>query len=153
MSSTAVVSNLLQIDRTIPFSPVVFIDTGWSIAEQDNRSLAFNQVDLNKVTFETMLRSHQVWIRGEEKLRRLKEAGHIRLDARVFQVLWENQGLIPEDWKTKGAIFFDGTVLRDSCGNRYVLVLIWRDDSWRWFCNCLYDGGWFARYPSACLAT
>jgi hypothetical protein len=117
---------VIPIDRTSAFDPVAFIGEGWSIVEEDERSLALGEVDLTKVNFETMLKERESSVVGEEKLKRLKDAGHIRLDAKVFQTLWENQHLIPASWKepTNGNttyVFFDGTILRHSRGGRYVL--------------------------------
>lgn len=144
--------NLIQIDRTAPFDPVSFIGAGCSIAEQDERSLALTEVDLNQVTFETMLRFGEVSIEGEEKFRRLKEVGHIRLDARVLQTLYENQALIPEDWKSKDFIFFNGTIIRDSGGGQYVLCLFPLNSGWRWGYRWL-DRKWQAKDLSACLVS
>jgi len=76
---------IIPIDRTQPFDPVKSLGQGWTIDEQDERSLALNQVDLANVRLEYMLKKDESWIKGEEKLKRLKKAGHIRLDAKVFQ--------------------------------------------------------------------
>jgi hypothetical protein len=148
---------VIPIDRTSAFDPVAFIGEGWSIVEEDERSLALGEVDLTKVNFETMLKERESSVVGEEKLKRLKDAGHIRLDAKVFQTLWENQHLIPASWKepTNGNttyVFFDGTILRDSRGNRYVLYLCWFDGEWDW--DYIWLGReWSARDPSAVLAS
>ncbi len=148
---------VITIDRTSAFDPVAFIGEGWSIVEQDERSLALTEVDLTKVSFETMLKDGEKTVVGEEKLKRLIASGDIRLDAKVFQTLWENQHLIPEAWKqpTNGNttyVFFDGTVLRRSSGSRYVLYLCWRDGEWDWRCRWL-DDVWRAARPSAVLAS
>lgn len=152
--------NLLQIDRSKPFDLVVVFNKGfrecfhqgWSIAEEDERSLALTEVDLSKVSFEMMLKTNEKLIGGEERLNRLKNAGYIRLDAQVFQVLWQNQGLIPESWKIDGGIFFDGTVVCDFYGDRYVLCLSWDDveDKWCWHYFWLGED-WHTERLSACL--
>ncbi|MEK9134774.1 MAG: hypothetical protein AAB451_00485 [Patescibacteria group bacterium] len=148
---------IIPIDRTAPFDPVKLLGQGWTIEEQDERSLALTQVNLANVWLEHMLNKGEDWITGEEKLRRLKKANSIRLDAKVFQTLWEDKSLIPEAWKkkTKGNaayIFFDGTVLRDPDGSRCVLYLCWRDGQWRWNYYWL-DSDWSASDPSAVLAS
>ncbi len=146
-------SNLICIDRTTPFDPSAFMGKGWSIEEQDERSLRITELDLNKVTFETMLRSGEVSIQSEEKIRRLKEVGHIRLDAKVLQTLWEEESLIPENWKTSdGGILFGGTILRNSDGDRCVLCLRWNGRVWDWFYSWL-DVDWYAEDLSVCLAS
>jgi len=163
---------VITIDRSQPFDPVAFkgLGKGWTIwkgpidgdglkgeEEQDSRALAITNLDLTKIRFETGLKSGENRIKGETKLARLKEAGHTRLDAKVFLTLWENQHLIPLQWKeqTNGEttyVFFDGTVLRDPRGDRFVLCLCWSDGGWRW--GCLWLGrGWSANGPSAVLAS
>lgn len=152
------VARVIKIDRTKPFNPADFIGSGWMIDEpQDERSLALDEMDLIKVRFETMLKSGEPYITGEEKLKRLKAAGHVRLDAKIFQTLWENQSLIPESWKEKidgntRYIFFDGTVLRSPGGRRCVLYLCWYDGRWRW-CYSWLDNSWSVSSPSAVLAS
>ncbi len=160
---------IVPIDRTKPFNPAEFIGAGWTIwkgpkdgnglsgdKEQDQRSLALTEVDLTDVRFKTMLTGRETSVKGETKLERLKQAGDVRLDAKVFQTLWENQILIPERWKeqTNGNttyIFFDGTVLRDSRGSRYVLYLGWSVGAWYWNVYWL-DNDWDVNNPSAVLA-
>jgi hypothetical protein len=149
---------VISIDRSIPFDPKTFIGNGWSIEEQDERAIALTEIDLTSVMFDSTLEKGEKSIKGEDKLNRLKEkTNRIRLDAGIFKTLWENQILIPEKWKeeTNGDttfIFFDGTVLRDSDGYRYVLCLYWDDGKWHWYYYWLeYD--WFANDPSAVLAS
>lgn len=149
--------SLVTIDRTSAFDPVAFIGNGWSIVEEDKRSLKLTEVDLTKVSFKTTLKGRENTVVGNEKLKRLIASGDIRLDAKVLQTLWENQHLIPEAWKqpTNGNttyVFFDGTVLQHSGGNRYVLCLCWDDGEWRWDYGWL-GVGWHADDPSAVLAS
>ena len=148
---------IIPIDRTQPFDPVKSLGQGWTIDEQDERSLALNQVDLANVRLEYMLKKDESWIKGEEKLKRLKKAGHIRLDAKVFQTFWENKALIPEAWKQKidgntTFIFFDGTILRNPDGRRCVLGLYWDGGRWDWRYYWL-GRGWDVGSPSAVLAS
>ena len=138
------VGQVIKIDRSQPFDPVKFLDKGWSIVEEDERSLALTEVDLTKVRLETMLRDGETNIRGEEHLKMLKKAGCVRLDAKVFQTLWENQGLIPESWKERinGNILnihFTGTELLRPEGSRCVLSLYWYYGHWPW------NGRWLGR--------
>ena len=148
---------IISIDRTAPFDSVKWLDQGWTIEEQDKRSLSLEQVDLANVRLEHMLKKDESWIKGDERLKRLKKAGYIRLDAKVFQTFWENQALIPESWKEKTngnttLIFFDGTILRGPGGNRDVLCLCWHDGRWVWDYRWLeYD--WHVNNPSAVFAS
>ena len=150
---------ILQIDRTSAFDPVAFVGEGWSIVEEDERSLALAEIDLTKINFEVTLKEGEGTIDGEEKLKRLKDAGHIRLDAKVLQTLWENQHLIPVSWKepTNGKtiyVFFDGTILWDRLsGGCFVLYLFWNEgeSEWNWYYDPL-DGD-YATDPSPVLAS
>ena len=148
---------IIHIDRSKPFDLAKFIGTSWSIEEEDSRSLELTEIDLNMVQFEDMLKSSESRIKGEDKLKRLKKAGHVRLDTRIFQTLWEDQALIPKSWKEKIGgntryIFFDGTVLRNPYGNRCVLCLYWYHGQWRWDYGWL-DSAWYAYFPSVVLAS
>lgn len=141
------------------FNPVEFVGEGWNIIadETDTRSIALTELDLTKVELRTMLKDGETSVKGEEKLKRLKASGLVRLDAEIFLTLWENQHPIPESWKEKvngntRYIFFDGTVLRDSYGLRYVLCLYWDDGGWHWGVYWL-DFGWDVYGPSAVLAS
>lgn len=127
-------ANLLLGVQAEAFDPNTFLEEGWLIDEQDERSLVLNQVYLSEIALETCLKEDERSISGEENLERLKQAGHIRLDARFFIALW-NKKLIPDAWKGY-VIYFDGTILRRSNGSgfRYILYLIWvdHDQCWCW---------------------
>ncbi len=147
---------VISIDRSIPFDPKTFIGDGWSIEEEDERAIALTEIDLTEVMFDSTLEKGEKNIKGEDKLKRLKEkTNRIRLDAGIFKTLWENQILIPEKWKEKTngyntLIFFDGTVLRCSDGKRFVLHLCWGGGKWHWGWNWL-ENDWHASNPSAVL--
>lgn len=148
---------VIQIDRTQPFNLKKLLGDGWTIVEEDINSLKLTEFDLTKVQFKDMLKEGETSVNGEEKQKRLKEAGYTRLDAKVFQTLWENQELIPSLWKepisgNTRCIFFDGTILRDSDGNRYVLCLYWLGGEWNWdYYWLVYD--WITSNPSVVLAS
>ena len=147
---------VIPIDRSKPFNPTEFMGKGWTVVEEDERSLALTEVDLNKICLEACLEKGETQISGREKLKRLKKADHIRLDAKIFQTLWENKLLIPEAWKEKidneiRSIFFDGTVLL-SDGLHFVLYLRWEDGKWIKCCRYL-DYGWSVFNQSAVLSS
>lgn len=127
---------LINIDRTFSFDPVDLLGAGCIAVEEDERSLKLSEIDLTKIKLETMLKDRESRITGEEKLRRLKDAGYIRLDARILQTFWENKHLIPEAWKqpTNGRttfVSFDGSIYQDSSCLRLVLYLSWFNGAWR----------------------
>ena len=155
MSAKTEVSSVIPINRSKKFNPTKFTGERLMIEEQDERSLALTEVDLTSIRFELMLDQGETWVRGEKKLTRLEAAGHIRLDAWIFQTLWENQHLIPSSWKerTNGNrtfIYFDGTVLRGPDDRRFVLCLFWGDGQWNWQCPWL-GCEWSVSDPSAVL--
>jgi hypothetical protein len=145
----------IKIDRQSIFSPSQFMDhEGLEIEEQDKRSIVLREIDSAAITLESMLQGETA-ISGEEHLRRLMQTGHTRLDAKVFQTLWENQHLIPEYWKGTANdpkhIFFDGTVLKNQRG-RYVISMHWdKDSEWKWAYCRLDRGDWKAENLSAVL--
>ena len=145
----------IKINRKNVFSPVQFMDQqGLEIEEQDKRSIVLRIIDSSAIALESMLQGETV-ITGEEHLKRLKQTGHTRLDAKVFQTLWENQHLIPEHWKgttdDPKHIFFDGTVLKNQLG-RYVISLYWDvDQKWKWTYCRLDIGSWKAEDLSAVI--
>lgn len=141
----------LPINRSTPFNSEKFIGKGWKIKEEDTTSLALNELDLTKVSLETMLRPDESSVKGEERLRRLKESNFIRLDAKIFQTLWENKATIPESWK-EWVVFFDGTILRDSFGDRCILSLYRYNGKWYWSCYRL-NGDFSFVGPSAVLTS
>lgn len=137
-------SKIIKINRRQLFDPLRFMEPRcFQIAEQDERSVILNEIDASNISLESML-DGETGINGEEHLRRLKQAGYIRLGASIFQTFWENQRLIPEYWKgtikDRKHIFFDGTVLKNQCG-RYVISMYWNKDvEWKWTC-CQLDKG------------
>jgi hypothetical protein len=159
---------ILRIDRSQPFNPATFFGEGWSIwkgpadgdglqgeEQQDFRSLALQEVDFSQVLLETYLKEGKEWITGEEKLRRMKESGVIRLDAHVAQAPWGEEGHKTLEWlrKEKGVIYIDfmGTELRSPNGVRCVLCLYWYGN-WRDLHFRVLRDDWGAAHSSAALA-
>ena len=146
----------LIIDRSVPFDPETFIGEGWSIVEQDVRSLALTEIDLDKVRFST-LQKRETSLDGILNLERLKQkTNFIQLDAKVLQALWKNQMLIPLKWRGqkngKGLpILFSGTKLRHPNGTTHALCLFWKNGNWCWqTTNCL-KFGWDPDGPAAAI--
>ena len=134
-SEIKLIEHSIGINRLEKFDPATFMGDGWTIEEEDERALTLAKIDLSQVQMVDLLKRSESNIKGEKKLKRLKEAGYICLDAKVFQTLWESKSLIPECWKEKvngktRSVFFDGTVLRSPAGIRLVLFLSWFNDMW-----------------------
>ena len=89
-------SRVININRTETLDLVQFMcQQDLKIEEQDERSITLEEINPSKISLESMLQDEPI-IRGEEHLKRLKQVGHIRLDAKIFQTLWVNQHLIPK---------------------------------------------------------
>ncbi|MFZ2310509.1 MAG: hypothetical protein WAW11_03110 [Patescibacteria group bacterium] len=69
------------------------------------------------------------------------------LNANVLDYLLAHQELIPESWKGK-AIFFWGTIYRNSDGRLYVRYLGWGGSEWYWYYRWL-DDGFYSGRPAA----
>lgn len=123
---------LIKIDRSIPLDLFeLFGEKGWSMVEQDDRSLALNEIDLEKIDFRRTLNNDEAYITGEEAVSRLKKTDCVRLDAKVFQEFYKNKHLIPYDLRGFG-IHFDGTIFIAPNGHRCSLALFWNGNTWIW---------------------
>jgi len=70
------------------------------------------------------------------------------LNANVLDYLLDHPELIPEEWKDK-AVFFWGTIYRNSDGSLCVRYLVWRGSQWDWRCRWL-GHDWRSCNPAAC---
>lgn len=154
----------LIIKRTKIFNPAEFVGAGTTIwrgpvdgdglegkPDQDERSIALNEVDLIRVRFETTLEKGEKVVNGEERLVRLKSKPLIRLDPGWLVEFLVDTSKIPEHWKKLGYITFDGQVLRYPNGRRYVLCLYWYGMVWYRYTYWL-GNDFYADIPSAVLA-
>jgi len=140
---------------TKTFIPSRFVGNGWTIwkgpidgdglsgdEDMDKRSLKISKIEVANLVFNNCLKEGETSIRGEEKIRRLKEKPEtIRLGGNVFLGLWKDYeangsgGILEWLYKSKGLRFIDfpGLVLRDPNGHRYILDLYRNDDGqWDW---------------------
>ncbi len=112
-----------------------------------------HQIDLNKIELILTLKPEDDdRIGGEENLKRLKATGKRLLDVRVMEELLKRPELIPESWKEVGAVYFWGTIFRNSYGERYVAYLFWTGGAW----HCLFHwlgNDWDSDAPAASLAS
>jgi hypothetical protein len=128
---------VLFISRKSPFDLKKFTLGYCTIAEQDERSIKLTKIDLASVRLVSALEKGEHFINVEKSLKRFKEKNQIRLDAKVFQTLWENQSLIPNAWKKEVngwniKICFDGTIFESKMSSnvRSIFYLQWRDNQW-----------------------
>lgn len=81
---------ILKIDRSSSLEHFSEKE-GWSIVEQDERSLEFTEINVTKLRLRTTLHDNEKEISGEEDLVRSKASGEIRLDAAIFKMLLDNE--------------------------------------------------------------
>ena len=131
-----------------------FVPDGWSYNKKDqlpNRARGEFVWDTSKTRLH--LSPNQQGgkvITGNDLKKELKLGKHSVLGANVLDYLLENPHLIPDSWKGK-AVFFWGTVYRDSGGNLVVRYLYWNDGQWRSHGYCLAYV-WHGSYPAAVRA-
>ena len=154
-----------------PFDPAPFIGAGWTTwrgpingnglegeEECDKRSLALQEVDFTQARFVDGLKEGEKTVKGEEKLRRMRESGDILLDPGFAVTLLNEPGQATLEWyyKTTGKTYLDfmGRILRNPNGNRYVLCVFRSGGGqWGWRFFFWLGDGWFADDLSASLAT
>lgn len=104
-------------------------------------------IDVAKIKLIVTLADGESYVDGEENLARLKATGKVLLDICVMRAFLKHPELIPREWER---MYFWGTILEDTAGNRYVAYIYLRDGEWRegirWLGN-----PWKANQPAACL--
>ena len=138
--------------EVVGFDPATFIGEGWRFAGVPAPAKIRSVEDVQRVTLFSAFRSGEKVITGEEVLRRLASVGKTSLGAEDFYFLWTHQQSIPEEWKVKGAIFFDGDPLLSPNGIRCTLYLCWLGERWLWVVSWLDDDR-DSDNPSAVLTT
>jgi len=91
----------------------------------------------------------QKWVTGRTLREELK--GKPVLNACVLDYLLAHPEIIPKEWKGK-AVFFWGTIYRDSGGYLSVCYLCWSGDRWDWDRSWLGED-WGAAGPALLLAS
>lgn len=120
-----------------------WVPDGWTLEE--NRSLG--KIDITNITLWQSEKQKTGWHNGNELNKEVKNP----MTSAVLRYLLDNPELIPEEWKDK-YVYFHGTILRSSFGDRYVLCLYWGGGGWGWSVRWL-DNDWHDRNFSAVLAS
>lgn len=136
--------HIISIDRTTSGTSLgshQVIET-----EIDERSLRLTEIDLSKVILLNVLRDGEREIDGEERMRRIKATGHIRLDAFIMRDILKDPKCIPASWE-KYCVTFDGTIFESS-------VLWWlrgKYGEWSSCVSCLDERRYSSKYLAAVL--
>lgn len=139
------------VSHLIDCSAQPMIPEGWRIEPEDQIASRF-QGELvwspEKIRLHLDDAQKTGTIVGNDLKKKLE--GQLVLPANVLDYLIAHPALIPLDWKEK-AVFFWGTIYRNSVGSAYVRFLDWDGGRWCWSDDWL-DNGWFGSIPSAVLA-
>jgi hypothetical protein len=154
LSAKILEASTIKCVITTRFNPGNFngLDKSWKLIPEEHDSRCPDIiVDSSLIKLAVMIQSCESdghGIRGEEKLKRLKSSGNIRLTADWFLFFRRNQNLIPKEWGEVSAVYFDGDVLlHNNC--RWTLLLQ-RRETWQWDCESL-GNLYFPKEPSAVL--
>lgn len=125
-----------------------FLPAGWRVEEHRQGG----QLEWTKSLINLYLADGQKngqWLGGHELRAVLKNQPV--LNANMLDFLLKYPQLIPEEWKN-GAVFFWGTIYRDSAVGLYVRCLYWGGGRWFW---SWYPLGvdWDASHPAAVRAS
>lgn len=147
---------VVQIDRSQPFDPVPLLGPGWTVEEEDQQALAVSSLNLDQVESINCLKVGETSISAQENLFRLKSSGQICLDAKIFELWWYNQDLIPRRFYKMTChgipyFFFDGTILRDQYGFLFTLCMFWDGIKWTYI-NQHMGYNRAGRHPSVVLS-
>ncbi|MFA6391528.1 MAG: hypothetical protein WCW66_02065 [Patescibacteria group bacterium] len=143
--------------KRLPFNPEQFPGKGWKINNEQVGVRVGDSLDASRIVGKDYLREGELFLNGEERLRRIRNAPDIQLDASDFLALWQEEGHITLRllYATRGVswLSFWGTILCDSSGDHYVLYLCRsHDGSWYRRYRLIYGGSWFASDPAGVLA-
>ncbi|MBU6388623.1 hypothetical protein KGQ72_01995 [Patescibacteria group bacterium] len=137
------------VEHVINCDATPFVPDGWEVIEHQKDG----QFQWNKDAQKDALFLSSAQKKGNTEGNKLRKelADKPVLNACVLDYLLAHPHLIPEEWKGK-AIFFWGTIYRDSVGNLCVRYLYWLGDGWDWFDSWLGDD-WSDDSPAALRAS
>jgi len=140
-------AQIVPVKHLIDCSADPFIPNGWTVEEhQKGDELEW---DSTKTILYLSEAQKNGLIVGNDLRTELKGKGV--LNANLLDYLLAHPELIPEEWKGK-AVFFWGTIYRDSNSFLFVRYLYWSDGRWDWNGGWL-GGRWSAFNPALLLAS
>ena len=127
--------NILIIDRTKKFDIEKFFGKGWSIWWEDERSRKITTIDDSKIDIRNADDSYTL----AEWWDIVHSVGGIApLDAKVFEVFWDDLDSIPKALKQKkikdelNAFFFPGTIICSPKKELFMLYIFCLGEVWTW---------------------
>jgi hypothetical protein len=115
------------IEHVIDCNDEPMIPNGWSVERHQNNGVI--KFDISKTELYLSKKQKSETIEGHKLCEELKDKKV--LNANVLDYLLANPKTIPEEWKGK-AVFFWGTIYRNSGGGLCVRCLCWFGGRWRW---------------------
>ena len=117
-------------------NPIRFLGSGWALGNQDKRSLELWQIytdEIKLVSFPAQIEHSPTT--AQPYIDYTNDTKWIRLDARFFTTLWENQSFIPARFKDRvdgeyPIITFDGSEVWGPQGFMCTLCLTWNGKLW-----------------------
>ncbi len=129
--------SIIQVDRTQPFDPKNFPSShgpDWYVVnhEEDRRSLAINEFDIDRILLVPTYDQEEERVCGRTNFLRLKASGYVLLDAAVFNAIIENPKILFTSGKKTEHILhidFPGTYLwNSSCANMLFVLSMYVDN-------------------------
>ncbi len=145
-------AEIRQVEHVIDCDVNPMIPDGWSIKGDGAEHQKGGQFKWDPAQVNLFLSDKQKngkRIVGNDLRKELE--GKPVLNACVLDYLLAHPHLIPDDWKGK-AVFFWGTVYRDSGGYLLVRYLCWNEGRWDWNFSWL-GSGWVDEFPAALRAS
>lgn len=141
-------ASITVMEHVIDCDADPFVPNSWKV-EEHQKAGPFTW-DAAKVEFHLANGQKNGKVIEGNKLRK-ELSDKLTLNANVLDYLLAHPHLIPEEWKGK-AVFFWGTVYRNSDGSLFVRYLCWNDD--RWLSDLYWlDFGWNGSRPALVRAS
>lgn len=137
----------VPVVHTVDLDADPYVPNGWSV-EEHKKGGRFVW-DKEKVKFYLSQKQQGGYIIGNDLRKEL--ADKPVFNACLLDFLFAHPELIPEEWKGK-AVFFWGTIYRDSDDRLCVRYLYWDDGRWDWNYYWL-DSGWNSCSPAVVSAS
>lgn len=123
------------------------------ICHRDEKSHKLTHVKISQVSIANYMNDTEKRVPGRKRITRGVLSGNTHLDARFAFAFYENQDILPTEWRTdeqgkNRLINFDGTVFVDKLtGHKYTLCIYWTGDFWEIdLCWVDGDGHWIINF-------
>ena len=127
-----------------------FIPSGWSV-EEHRKSGIFTWDSTMVKLYLSKKQKGDKYIAGNDLRKELARQPVLNANVLDYLLKTENQRLIPEEWKGK-AVFFWGTIYRNSAVNLFVRYLYWNGDRLDWD-YCWLDLDFYSIGPAVVRAS